>query len=135
MKYPVNITRDGNSFMASFPDIPEALTGGDTYEETLAAAQDALVTAFEFYFEDMRSIPLPSNEGATFIEVPLSIWAKVLLLNQMVADKVTQYDLAKRMGTTKQELQRITDFNHSTKIDTLEKALLAMGKNFQLSIA
>ncbi len=47
-------------------------------------AQDALVTAFDFYFEDRREIPAPSAEGEAFVEVPASVAAKVLLLNTLV---------------------------------------------------
>ncbi len=57
MRYPVMIHRDGNTWMASFPDIPEALTGGNTRDEALTEVQDALITAFEFYFEDNRPVP------------------------------------------------------------------------------
>jgi len=130
MQYPVIIEKDGNSFMASFPDIPEALTAGDTYEEALTAAQDALVTAFEFYFEDNRSVPAPSKikDAKDFIEVPPSIWAKVILLNTMLEKRVNHSELARKIGSTRQEVQRITDLRHATKIDTLHAALKVMGK-------
>lgn len=135
MQYPVMIEQDGNSFMASFPDIPEALTAGDSYAEALAEAQGALVTAFEFYFEDQRAVPEPSPiDGRDVVQVPLSIWVKVLVLNTMLEEKVTQSELAVRMGTRKQEMQRIIDLRHSTKIDTLASAMQAMGKSLTVSI-
>lgn len=81
MLYPVIIEQDDSTFMARFPDIPEALTCGDTPEEALAEAQDALLTAFEFYFEDERAVPLPSAIVGDSVAVPASVWAKVLLLN------------------------------------------------------
>ena len=56
MRYPVNlIPAEEGGYVVSFPDIPEALTQGDTRHESLEAAQGALVTAFEFYFEDKIS--------------------------------------------------------------------------------
>lgn len=85
MKYPANIEQDGNGFVVSFPDIPEALTGADTYAEAIEMAQDSLITAFEFYFEDQRPIPMPSDiadlEG---IDVPSSVWSKVLAFNLLL---------------------------------------------------
>ncbi|WP_039913158.1 type II toxin-antitoxin system HicB family antitoxin [Cellvibrio mixtus] len=134
MKYPVIIEKDGNGFFARFPDIPEALTGADTKEETLAEAKNALLTAFEFYFEDQRTVPAASDgDYADWVEIPLSVEAKVLLLNSMVEQRITQSDLAKRMDTTRQEVQRIIDLNHSTKIDTLDRAIQAVGKRFTLA--
>lgn len=135
MKYPVNIEQDGNSYSVSFPDIPEALTCADTYEEALTEAQDALVTAFEFYFEDERKVPEPSEITGDFVSVPASVWAKVLVLNTMIDQKITQTELAQRIGTRKQEVQRIINLGHNTKIDTLAKALQAMGKELSISVA
>jgi predicted RNase H-like HicB family nuclease len=56
LSYPARIQRDGEGFVVSFPDIPEALTGAATREEALAMAADALTTAMDFYFEDRRPV-------------------------------------------------------------------------------
>ncbi|MDI5303759.1 DNA polymerase, partial [Salmonella enterica subsp. enterica serovar Anatum] len=42
---------------------------GDSREEALKNALDALVTAFEFYFEDGERIPEPGNVTDDFVEV------------------------------------------------------------------
>ncbi len=118
-----------------FPDIPEAMTGGDTREEALSMAQDALVTAFDFYFEDRREIPAPSAEGEAFVEVPASVAAKVLLLNTLVQQGVSNAELARLIDTRPQEVQRIVSLSHSTKIDTIQKALLALGKRLEITAA
>lgn len=118
-----------------FPDIPEAMTGGETREEALAMAQDALVTAFEFYFEDRREIPAPSSEGEVFVEVPASVAAKVLLLNEVVRQGVSNAELARMVGTRPQEVTRVFDLNHATKIDTIQKALSALGKRLEIIAA
>lgn len=118
-----------------FPDIPEALTGGDTREEALAMAQDALVTAFDFYFEDRQEIPMPSVEGEEFVEVPASVTAKVLLLNALVQTGTSNAELARLMGTRPQEVQRIVSLAHSTKIDTIQSALKALGLRLEISVS
>ncbi|WP_072100621.1 type II toxin-antitoxin system HicB family antitoxin [Yersinia rohdei] len=134
MTYPVKLQKDGDGYFVSFPDIPEALTQGDTKEEALEMARDALVTAFEFYFEDNRPVPLPSGLGDDFVSVPASVWAKVLLLNAMLETGITNAELARRMGLKPQEVQRIVTLGHNTKIDTIEAALAALDKCLELSI-
>jgi len=134
MRYPVKIEQDGSSYSVSFPDVPEALTCGDTYEDALAEAQGALITAFEFYFEDEKKVPLPSDINGDSVAVPASVWAKVLVLNTMIEGMITQTELANRIGTRKQEVQRIVNLSHNTKIDTLANALQAMGKRLNISI-
>ncbi|RAX01416.1 MULTISPECIES: type II toxin-antitoxin system HicB family antitoxin [unclassified Photorhabdus] len=137
MRYLVTLepVEEGGYFV-SFPDIPEALTQGDTREEALEMALDALITAFEFYFEDSEKIPLPSPVGRDddYVDVPLSVASKVLMLNAFLDSKLTQIELASRMGVKKQEVTRIFDLRHSTKIDTVGKVALAIGHQLTLSI-
>lgn len=121
--------------MVSFPHVPEALTQGDSREEALEQALDALVTALEFYFEDNESIPVPGDDEVSvdYVELPASVAAKVLLLNAFVEARISQVDLAKRMGVKKQEVTRLFDLRHSTKIDTIQGALQALGKRLVLA--
>jgi antitoxin HicB len=123
-------------FVATFRDIPEAITQGDTEDETLVMAEDALVTAMDFYFEDRRAVPAPSKarRGERLVELPTSVAAKVLLLNEMIAAGVSNADLARRMGTRQQEVQRIVNLAHATKIDTIARALGALGKHLEVRL-
>lgn len=86
--YPVTLPPDvaDGGFVVTFDDIPEAITQGDTEGEALAAAKDALESALDFYFEDKRAVPAPSKarRGQNVIELPASLSAKVLLLNEFV---------------------------------------------------
>ena len=135
-RYPARIEADEAGFAVSFRDIPEALTSGATLEEAREMAADALATAMDFYFEDKRAVPLPSRarRGEELIELPASLAAKVLLLNEMVEQKVSPAELARRLHTRPQDVQRVIDLGHVTKIDTIASALAALGKRLELSI-
>lgn len=137
LRYPADIEPDGDGFVVSFPDIPEALTSGGTKEEALAMAADALATAMEFYFEDKRQVPAPSKakRGQVYIELPASLSAKILLLNEMLAQKITPTELARRLHTRPQDVNRIIDLEHTTKIDTIASALHVLGKRLEISVA
>lgn len=138
MKYTVVIEKDDveGGWFASFPQIPEALTCGDTREEALQMAEDALVTALDFYFEDERAIPLPDALKAEdeFVQLPASITAKVLLLNAMLKSGTSQAELARKLKTRPQEVTRIVKLGHSTKIDTIAGALSALGWQLELTL-
>ncbi len=137
MRYPVNLIPSvEGGFVVSFPDIPEALTQGETRHGALQAAQSALVTAFEFYFDDNEPIPLPSAVGAEgdYVEIPLSIASKVLLLNAFLESKITQQELANRIGRPKQEITRLFDLKHATKIDAVQIAARALGKELSVTM-
>jgi antitoxin HicB len=137
LSYPARVARDGDRFMVSFPDIPEALTGAATREDATAMAGDALTTAMDFYFEDRRQVPAPSapKRGQVMIELPPSVGAKVLLLNEMLRQQIKPAELARRMNVRPQEVNRLTDLHHPTKIDTISLALRAIGRRLELSLA
>ena len=135
MRYPIKLEPCDGGYVVSFPDVPEALTQGNTREEALAMGLDALVTAFEFYFEDGNKVPEPGEITGDYVDVPASIMAKVIMLSAFVDAGLTQVELASRMGVKKQEVTRLFDLQHSTKIDTIQKALVAMGKQLELSAA
>jgi antitoxin HicB len=123
--------------VVTFPDIPEAITQGETVEESLRQAKEALESAMDFYFEDRRPVPAPSQpkRGQHVIELPASLTAKILLLNEMLRQKVRPAELARRIGTTPQEVNRLTNLRHTSKIDRIDVALQALGKRLVLEAA
>ena len=134
--YPVTLTPDNGGFVVTFTDIPEAITQGETEDEALAAAKDALESAIDFYLEDKRAVPKPSKakRGQRVIELPASLSAKVLLLNEMIAKNVRPAELARRLHTTPQEVNRLTNVRHTTRIDGIAAALRALGKQLEMRV-
>ena len=135
--YPVRLRKDGEFITVSFPDIPEAHTFGNNREHALEMAKEALESAMDFYLEDKRPVPAPSKpkRGQEVVELPSSVAAKVLLLNEMLRQKVRPAELARRIGTTPQEVNRLTNIRHRTRIDGIDKALRALGKRLIVDAA
>jgi antitoxin HicB len=135
--YPVNLRKDGKFILVTFPDIPEAITQGKNRTEALEMAKEALELAMDFYFEDRRPVPAPSQpkRGQAVVELPASLSAKILLLNEMLRQKVRPAELARRIGTTPQEVNRLTNIRHTSKIDRIDIALQALGKRLVLEAA
>lgn len=129
-RYPAALTDNGEGgVIATFRDVPEAMTEG-TRDEIENWAKDALITSIDFYLEERRAFPRPSDPlpGEVLISLPPSVAVKVLLFNAMVEKNIRSADLARLMHVKPQEISRITDIRHSTKIDTLARALHAVGK-------
>jgi antitoxin HicB len=135
--YPVHLRKDGEFITVSFPDIPEAHTFGNNREHALEMAKEALESALDFYFEDQRPVPAPSlpKRGQAVVELPASLSAKVLLLNEMLRQKVHPAELARKMGTTPQVVNRLVHLRHTSKIDGIDTALRALGKRLILDVA
>jgi antitoxin HicB len=133
--YPVTLKRvEDGGFVATFKDIPEAITQGETEPEALAAAKDALETAFDFYFEDNRPVPLPSKAKPRqhVVELSASLSAKILLLNEVIQQHVRPAELARRLKTTPQEVNRLTNVQHTSRIDGIAATLKALGKRLEM---
>ena len=99
-------------------------------------AHNALLTAMDFYFEDHRPVPMPSKpaKGQHTVKLPASVWVKVLLLNEVCTQNLRPIDIARLMGVRPQEVNRILDLHYATKVDTIEAALKAVGKELKISV-
>ena len=137
MKYPATFTAEGDRFVVTFRDIPEAITQGDDDADALFMAKDVLIASMEVYFDEKRPVPPPSAPlaGDRLIALPASIAVKVLLLNQMLEQNIIPSELARRMDTTRQEVNRLIDLKHTTRIDRIEDAMAALGRELELSVA
>jgi antitoxin HicB len=138
MYYPARLkSAPEGGFVVTFRDIPEAITQGETEEEAIEMARDVLYSSMEFYFEVKRKVPFPSEakRGERLVALPPSAWAKVLLLNEMLAQRVTPSELARRLHTSPQNMNKVIDLGHSTKIDALNEAMMAMGKRLEVIAA
>jgi antitoxin HicB len=137
MRYPVHLeSADEGGYVVTFPDIPEAITQGEDIEDALRRGADALESALEFYFEARRPVPAPSKpkRGQRVVELPVSLAAKVLLLNEMLRQNVRPAELARRIGTTPQEVNRLTDIRHTSRIDGVDAALRALGRRLEVQV-
>ena len=136
--YPVTLTHDAadGGFVVTFADIPEAISQGETEAEAMKAAYAALETALDFYFDDKRAVPAPSKAaaGQAVIGLSASLSAKVLLLNEMIYQNIRPAELARRLGTRPQDVNRLTNLRHTTRIDSIAAALQAMGKQMDIRV-
>ena len=136
-KYPAHFDpADEGGYTVTFRDIPEAITQGNDLAEAEAMARDALVSAMDFYFENGRPVPAPSKaiKGERIVELPPSVAAKIALLNARLATGSRPTDVARSMGCKAQEMTRVFDLHHPTKIDTVAAALAAMGYELELTV-
>jgi antitoxin HicB len=137
MRYPVILKPEKEGgFLVTFPDVPEAITHGATKVEALVRAADALETALDFYFEEKSAVPMPSplKRGQESVELPASVSAKTLLYNEMIAQRIRPSELARRMKIPRQEMTRLLDPRHLTKIDSIAAAVHALGKQLEVRL-
>src|SRR5712691_6944995 len=128
--YPYDLLRQPEGgFTVTFPDVPEAITQGETEEEAAAMAEDALATALSFYTDDAKPLPHPSPpRGLRVAHVLPLVAAKLILHDVMLTSGVSNVDLARRLGIDEKIVRRLRDPLHRSRIDRVDKALRALGK-------
>ncbi len=136
LRYPVKLQRDSNgTVLVSFPDVPEAHTFGDDREEALARAVDALETALMGYMEDRQPIPGPSHfRRGPSVALPALTEAKLALYSAMRAGRISKTELSKRLNCHLPQVDRLLDLGHGSRLDQLEMAFRAMGKQLTVQI-
>ncbi len=121
---------DDKGFHVRFPDLPEALTGGDNLEDTFVQAADCLAEAIAGRIARGDEIPLPSKpkRGQRVIGVPLYLAPKLALYLAMRERKIPNTELARRLGVSETVARRMLNPRHDTKPERIQAALVALGK-------
>jgi antitoxin HicB len=136
--YPVKLELDTNqTYLVTFPDIPEAVAVGDDEDEALLNGLDALESAVEIYFDEKREVPLPSKpkKGQPVVTLPALVVSKVLLANEMIRQGIRKSELARRLDVHMPQVDRLLDPRHSSKLDAIEAAFSKLGKRLEISVA
>jgi antitoxin HicB len=121
---------NGKGFHVRFPDLPEALTGGDDLADTFVQAADCLAEAIAGRITRGEEIPRPSKpkRGQHLISVPLYLAPKLALYLAMRERRIANTELAERLGVSETVVWRMLNSKHDTKPEKIQAALRALGK-------
>lgn len=136
--YPAALTPDPDGgFTVTFRDVPEAITEGDTREEALLRAEDALESALAMYVAAGEPLPVSSELEPGEALVPLSAlgMAKTALYDAMREQRVGRAELARRLRWHLPQVSRVLDLRHASKMEQVEAALAALGLRLVVDVA
>ncbi len=105
--YPASFLpeENGAGFHVRFPDLPEALPGGDDLADTRLQAADCLAEAIAGYLAPKLALYLAMRER-----------------------NLPNTELAKCLGVSETVVRRMLNPKHDTKPDRIQAALAALGK-------
>ena len=135
--FPAIFTPDNESggYVVTFPDVPPAITEGNTFKEALKMAEDCLEEAIAAYISENLSIPKASRakKGQHAIHLSAGMSAKAALYVAVSETGVSKTELARRLGVDEKEVRRMLSPRHQTKLSRIEKGLASLG--YQLSVS
>lgn len=135
--FPARIEPDPDAgYTVTFPDVPEAITGGTDLDEARRNGTKALGLALRGYL--VMGWPLPkartAGEGLTEIAVDAADALKLAVGEAFAEAGISKTELARRLGKAENEARRILDPDHPTKLDTLKAALHVLGKKVVVTV-
>ncbi len=135
--YPASLRPDEDGRpVVSFPDFPHAHTDGKDLQEALEEAIDCLGSVIGHFIAEKIEIPAPSKpkRGERLVPVPLWIAGKLALYLAMREKRISNSELARRLGVRETVVRRMLDPDHDTKSEKLQAALGALGKRVVVQV-
>jgi antitoxin HicB len=133
MVYNCTIEKEGDMFIVQFPDMPNIQTYGNTHEEAIAMAQEALEGCLEADISRGLIIPPPVFTGG--YPVPVANHIVISLKLRELRGEQSQTDIARRLGLSYQSYQRLENPRKANPtVKTLEKIARVYGRELNISI-
>src|SRR5215472_1557334 len=130
LAYPVQLeTEVDGGCVVTFPDFGVGATQGDNPDEALVQAADLLETMVANYMAEGWDLPAPSAPaGRPLVRLAPLVAAKAEVYRAMRAEGISKAELARRIGVSPQQAQRLFDIHHASRLDQIESALAALGR-------
>lgn len=80
-------------------------------------------------------LPILANAEMLHNDVSLLVRIKIMLWNELLSQGKTRADLARLLKTSQVTVDRIFDFDHPSKLDTLEKVAKLLGRKLTVNFA
>ncbi|TAN25475.1 MAG: type II toxin-antitoxin system HicB family antitoxin [Castellaniella sp.] len=126
---------DNGTLLIRFPEVPEAAAVAETEAEVPVQAVDGLEAALQMYVDARRPLPVASCLTGPAVALSTAVTAKLLLADEMVRQGVRKADLARLLGVHPPQVDRLLDLGHSSRIESVEAALSALGRHLEVALA
>ena len=135
--YPVTLTPDDGTVLVTFADVPEAITFGADKGEALLNAVDALETGLSFYVDARKPLPPASRprRGQRTVRPSALECAKLGVYQAMTDQGIKKAELARRLGWHTPQVDRLFGLRHASKMDQIEAAAAALGRQIEVTVA
>lgn len=136
MVYYALIDKEEDYFNVSFPQFQNINTYGETIEEAINNAEEALNGCIESDFERGFEIPEPQKyEGKDYHKISIRPHIEIAFQLRKIRDKRSQIELAKELGISYQAYQRLENPRRcNPTIKTLEKIAKIFKKDLVIAI-
>ncbi len=135
IRYPAVLEpEESGGFFVRFVDVEGAMTDGETLDEALFNASEALSGILGWMLDDNRPIPEPSPAGEGMYLIAPDARTQAAMLIRRARGERSLAELARSLETSWPSAQRLENPRHSPTLRQLEKAAAALGKRLVLAL-
>ena len=135
IRYPAVLEpEESGGFFVRFIDVEGAMTDGETLDEALFNASEALSGILGWMLDDNRPIPEPSPAGEGMYLIAPDARTQAAMLIRRARGERSLAELARSLETSWPSAQRLENPRHSPTLRQLEKAAAALGKRLVLAL-
>ncbi|MDR1388784.1 MAG: type II toxin-antitoxin system HicB family antitoxin [Treponema sp.] len=133
MTYYCTIEKEGDEYIAQFPDMTNIVTCGFSHEEALAMAQEALEGCLES--DISRGLPIPPPAYKDGYPIPVANHISLSLRLRDLRGEQSQTDIARKLGLSYQSYQRLENPRKANPtVKTLERIARVYGRELNISM-
>jgi antitoxin HicB len=136
-QYQAEFKAEDGVIVVTFPDVGYGGTQGATEAEALEMAEDFLVMALGDLIKQGKDLPTAAvRKGRKYrgIQLPALASVKVELYKELKATGVRKAELARRLGISRGNIERLFDLHHSTRLELLEAAFGCLGRRLSIGV-
>ncbi len=138
MRYELNFSKDGNSWLITSPDFPELTTFCEDIDDASQYGLKAVEEAIAARIFDNTDVPLPSSKdqsSGSFIEISSLTALKLGLYASLRNLGISRAELQRRMGVKNREtVDRLFRLDHNSRLDQIEAAYKAINVPIKIEI-
>ncbi|KMO39311.1 hypothetical protein VQ02_10240 [Methylobacterium variabile] len=140
--FPICLTPDDNdTFLVTSPAFPEVTTFGETREDAIHQAGEAIEEAIGARISANGHLPIPLDPreslpdcvDATVKLAPLTSLKALLYLRMRNAD-ITRAELARRLGWNRESVDRLFRLDHRSRLEQLDAAFHVLGAEMVVDV-
>ena len=139
IRYQARIYKDNGAYSVEFPDLPGCFSMGDSLEEAQEMASEALSLYLEEARDPQWQVPeAKSRRGRNYywIQPSFDVGVAILIRHARLKHGLSQAQLAKRIGKTTQQVQKLeTPGKSNPTVKTLSAISEALNESLHIDIA
>lgn len=136
-QYPVLLTaaKEGG-YVVTCRDLPQLITQGESAQDALEQAADAMDEVFATYMLEGLDFPTPSKakRREQLVSPPAETMAKAALYVAMREAGISKTQLAKQLGVDEKEVRRLLDPHYRSKLPRLAHAISVLGQRLVIGL-